>query len=195
MPVPGYDNNTVNTLRLFSARSTCEFDLDYFNHGDYMRACEDKLRAENITKVLYPKDDSPHGKELRLQQEYLLVSASLQDILARFRLQNDDWELLPERAAIQLNDTHPALAIPELMRLLMDREGLEWDEAWDITIRTFAYTNHTRDARSPGEVVRLPAGEAAAQTPGDHLRDQREAPRRRYPDFTPGTWIGWPECP
>jgi len=143
MPVPGYDTNTVNTLRLFSARSTCEFDLDHFFHGDYLLAGEDKLRAESITKVLYPKDDSPHGKELRLQQEYLLVSASLQDILARFRLQNDDWELLPERAAIQLNDTHPVLAIPELMRLLMDWEGLGWKQAWKITTRTFAYTNHS----------------------------------------------------
>jgi starch phosphorylase len=143
MPVPGYGNNTVNTLRLFSARSTCEFDLDYFFHGDYLRACEDKLRAENITKVLYPKDDSPHGKELRLQQEYLLVAASLQDILSRFRLQNEDWELLPERAAIQLNETHPVLAIPELMRLLMDREDLGWERAWEITTRTFGYTNHS----------------------------------------------------
>ena len=143
MPVPGYDTDTVNTLRLFSARSTCEFDLDHFFHGDYLRAGEDKLRAESISKVLYPKDDSPHGKELRLQQEYLLVSASLQDILARFRLQNDDWELLPERAAIQLNDTHPVLAIPELMRLLVDVEDLGWEQAWEITTRTFAYTNHS----------------------------------------------------
>jgi len=143
MPVPGYRNHTVNTLRLFSAKSTREFDLDYFNHGDYARACESKSRAENITKVLYPKDDFAQGMELRLQQEYLLVSASLQDILDCFAAQHDDWHLLPERVAIQLNDTHPALAIPELMRLLMDREDLAWDEAWDITVRTFAYTNHT----------------------------------------------------
>ena len=143
MPVPGYRNNTVNNLRLFSAKSTREFDLDYFNHGDYLRACEDKSHAENITKVLYPKDDLPQGRELRLKQEYLLVSASLQDILDRFAVQHDDWHLLPDRVAIQLNDTHPALAIPELMRLLTDREGLGWDEAWDITVRTFAYTNHT----------------------------------------------------
>jgi starch phosphorylase len=143
MPIPGYHNNTVNTLRLFSARSTREFDLTHFNYGDYMRACEDKSRAENITKVLYPKDDSLQGQELRLKQEYLLVSASLQDILDRFAKQHDDWQLLPERAAIQLNDTHPVLAIPELMRLLLDRVGLGWDEAWDITVRTFAYTNHT----------------------------------------------------
>ncbi len=143
MPIPGYDNNTVNTLRLFSARSTHEFDLDYFNHGDYGRACEDKSRTENITKVLYPKDNFEQGRELRLKQEYLLVSAALQDILHRFQMQHDDWKLLPERAAIQLNDTHPALAIPELMRLLMDIEGLGWDEAWDICTKTFAYTNHT----------------------------------------------------
>jgi starch phosphorylase len=143
MPVPGYRNNTVNTLRLFSSKSTKEFDLEYFNHGDYMRACEDKARSENITKVLYPKDDFIEGRELRLMQEYLLVSASLQDILDRFEKQHDDWRELPDRVAIQLNDTHPALAIPELMRLLMDREFFGWDDAWDITVRTFAYTNHT----------------------------------------------------
>jgi len=143
MPVPGYQNNTVNTLRLFSARATHDFDLDYFNHGDYARACESKSHAENITKVLYPKDNFEQGRELRLKQEYLLVSAALQDILGRFRAQHDDWRLLPDHAAIQLNDTHPALAIPELMRLLMDHEGLGWDDAWAICTRTFAYTNHT----------------------------------------------------
>ena len=143
VPVPGHANNTVNTLRLFSAKSARGFDLNDFNHGDYMRACENKSRAENITKVLYPEEDMPQGRELRLKQEYLLVSASLQDILGRFLRQNDDLLLLPDRAAIQLNDTHPALAIPELMRLLMDEYGLGWDEAWNVTTRTFAYTNHT----------------------------------------------------
>lgn len=142
-PVPGHDNNTVNTLRLYSAKSTREFDLDYFNHGNYMQACADKARVENITKVLYPKEDFVEGRELRLKQEYLLVSASLQDILNRFAEQHNDWHKLPDWVAIQLNDTHPALAVPELMRLLMDREGFGWDEAWDITVRTFAYTNHT----------------------------------------------------
>jgi len=142
-PVPGYNNNTVNTLRLFSAKSTREFELDYFNHGDYVRACQDKSLAENITRVLYPNDNVFEGKELRLKQEYLLVSASLQDILERYRKQHDDWRALPDHAAIQLNDTHPALAIPELMRLLMDCEGLGWDDAWEICVRTFAYTNHT----------------------------------------------------
>jgi len=143
MPVPGYRCNTVNTLRLFSAKSTSEFDLTRFNSGDYMSACEDKSRSENITKVLYPKDDSLQGQELRLKQEYMLVSASLQDILARFAARHDDWRDFPDHAAVQLNDTHPVLAVPELMRLLMDREELDWDEAWDISIRTFAYTNHT----------------------------------------------------
>lgn len=143
VPVPGYRNDTVNTLRLFSAKSTRAFDLDYFNHGDYVRACEDQSYAENITKVLYPKDDFVQGRELRLKQEYLLVSASLQDIVHRFARQHSDWRLLPERAAIQLNDTHPALAVPELMRILMDDKALGWDEAWDVTVRTFAYTNHT----------------------------------------------------
>jgi glycogen phosphorylase len=143
MPVPGYCTHTVNTLRLFSAKSTREFDLDYFNHGNYLRACEEKSRAENISKVLYPKDDFLQGKKLRLKQEYMLVSAALQDILADFAAQHTDWRLLPDRVAIQLNDTHPALAVPELMRLLMDCHGLGWDEAWDLTVRTFAYTNHT----------------------------------------------------
>ena len=143
MPVPGYRNNTVNTLRLFSTKSLREFDLNYFNHGDYLRACEDRFRTEVITKVLYPKDDFTEGRELRLKQEYLLVSASVQDILNRFSLQHTDWRDLPKHAAIQLNDTHPGLAIPELMRLLMDREDLGWNEAWEITVDTFAYTNHT----------------------------------------------------
>ncbi|MHC4948473.1 MAG: glycogen/starch/alpha-glucan phosphorylase, partial [Planctomycetota bacterium] len=143
MPVPGYGNDTVNTLRLFSARPTKAFDLGYFNHGDYLRACEERSLTENITRVLYPNDSSLQGRELRLQQEYLLVSASLQDILRRFRANHDDWRLLPARAAIQLNDTHPALAVPELMRILVDDHGLGWDEAWAVTVPTLGYTNHT----------------------------------------------------
>lgn len=143
MPVPGYRNNTVNTLRLFSAKATREFDLNYFNHGDYIRACQDKTLSENISNVLYPNDNMLQGQELRLKQEYMLISASLQDILARFRREHSDWGLLPEKVAIQLNDTHPALAVPELMRLLMDQEGLGWNKAWNITVNVFAYTNHT----------------------------------------------------
>ncbi|MBI1921819.1 MAG: glycogen/starch/alpha-glucan phosphorylase [Geobacter sp.] len=143
IPVPGYGNNTVNTLRLWSAKSTREFDLNFFNAGDYIRAVEDKMFTENISKVLYPADHVVEGKELRLKQEYFLASATIQDMLYRFKKGHTDINLLPDKVAIQLNDTHPALAIPELMRLLIDKEGLEWDRAWDICVKLFGYTNHT----------------------------------------------------
>ena len=143
IPVPGYGTNTVNTMRLWSAKSTREFELDFFNEGNYIRAVEKKMMSENISKVLYPADDIPEGKELRLKQEYFLASATIYDVLYRFRKMHSDLRLLPEKVAIQLNDTHPSLAIPELMRVLIDHERLEWDDAWKITVRTFAYTNHT----------------------------------------------------
>ncbi len=143
-PVPGYDNGTVNNLRLWSAKSTREFDLDYFNHGDYERAVSEKDKSETITKVLYPNDNVFEGRELRLKQEYFLVSATLQDIMRRFRKSGTPaFADFPNKVAIQLNDTHPSLAILELMRVLVDREGLGWEEAWDITVKTVAYTNHT----------------------------------------------------
>jgi starch phosphorylase len=142
-PVPGYGASTVNTLRLWAANSSEEFNFGHFNSGDYMAASEEKVESENITKVLYPNDQFFVGKELRLKQEYFLVSASLQDILRRFKADFADITRLPQTAAIQLNDTHPALAIPELMRILIDEEGLDWDAAWDISVRTFSYTNHT----------------------------------------------------
>jgi len=143
-PVVGYGNNTVNTLRLWSAKASEEFDLHIFNHGDYVRAVENKNLSEVISKVLYPNDNIYEGKELRLKQEYFFVSASLQDIMRRFKKQfGDKFELFPNKVAIQLNDTHPTLAIPELMRLLVDIENLPWDKAWDITVKTFGYTNHT----------------------------------------------------
>ncbi len=142
-PVPGYRNNTVNTLRLWSSKSTREFNLQYFNSGDYIRAVDEKNHSETITKVLYPNDNNMQGKELRLKQEYLFVCATLQDILRRFEKIHHDLKHLPDKVAIQLNDTHPALAIPELMRLLVDERAVPWDTAWDITRRTFAYTNHT----------------------------------------------------
>ncbi|MFW6180540.1 MAG: glycogen/starch/alpha-glucan phosphorylase [Spirochaetota bacterium] len=142
--VPGFRNGTVNTLRLWAAKSTREFDLDYFNHGDYERAVWDKDRSETISKVLYPNDNLALGKELRLKQEYFFVSATLQDILRRYRkLHPRGWDRLPEEVAVQLNDTHPAVAVAELMRILVDRELLGWEEAWDITVRVFGYTNHT----------------------------------------------------
>lgn len=143
IPVPGYRTETVNTLRLWSAQSPDEFNLEYFNHGDYIRACEEQVEAENLTRILYPNDNIFQGKELRLKQEYFLVASSIQDILMRFFREWGRWRLLPEKVAIQLNDTHPALAIPELMRVLLDKEGMDWETAWDITVGTFAYTNHT----------------------------------------------------
>lgn len=142
-PIPGYKNNTVNNLRLWSAKASREFDLEYFNHGDYIWAVSDKAFSENITKILYPNDNVVQGKELRLKQEYFFVSATLQDIIRRYKVNHNSFESFHELVAIQLNDTHPAIAIPELMRLLMDFEGLNWDKAWNITINTFAYTNHT----------------------------------------------------
>ncbi|MEA5114324.1 MAG: glycogen/starch/alpha-glucan phosphorylase [Geobacteraceae bacterium] len=143
IPVPGYGNEVVNTMRLWSARSTREFDLHFFSEGKYVEAVEKKMLTENISKVLYPADKVIEGKELRIKQEYFLSSASVQDILYRFRKKHADLRLLPNKVAIQLNDTHPSLAIPELMRILTTHERMEWDEAWDITVRTFSYTNHT----------------------------------------------------
>ncbi len=142
-PIPGYGTNTVNNLRLWSAKSSREFDFNYFNDGDYIKAVSDKATSENITKVLYPNDNVFEGKELRLKQEYFFVSATLQDIIRRFKKTHSDFKDFPEQVAIQLNDTHPAIAIPELMRVLIDDEGYPWDSAWDITVKTFAYTNHT----------------------------------------------------
>ncbi|MHB8883354.1 MAG: glycogen/starch/alpha-glucan phosphorylase [Thermodesulfovibrionales bacterium] len=145
-PIPGYGNNTVNTMRLWSAKSTREFDLDYFNHGDYERAVSDKAQTETISKVLYPNDNVFEGKELRLKQEYFFVSATIQDIIRRYRKTHnptDRFADFPAKVAIHLNDTHPAIGISELMRILVDTEGLAWEVAWDITVRTFGYTNHT----------------------------------------------------
>jgi glycogen phosphorylase len=142
-PVPGYGCNTVNTLRLWAARASEDFDFQVFNAGDYTQAVSAKTYAENISKVLYPKDDTPQGKELRLQQQYFFVSCSLQDIIRLYLRQHETFDAFPDKVAIQLNDTHPAIGVAELMRLLLDEHQLEWEQAWDITRRTFAYTNHT----------------------------------------------------
>ena len=142
-PVPGYNTTTTNNLRLWSARSSEEFNFDYFNHGDYLKAVEDKQKSENISKVLYPNDKTEQGKILRLKQQYLMVSASLQDIIHRYKRDQKTFDALPDKIAIQLNDTHPSIAIPELMHILVDLENLEWDHAWEICKRVFAYTNHT----------------------------------------------------
>lgn len=150
-PTPGYGNNTVNTLRLYSAKSPNSFNLGVFNTGDYIQAVCDRNVAENISRVLYPNDNFFEGKELRLKQEYFVVCACLQDIIRRYRSSEfgsrghfrNSFDMLPEKAAIQLNDTHPALVIPELMRVLVDVEKIDWDVAWDIVRKTCAYTNHT----------------------------------------------------
>lgn len=142
-PVPGNNGRTVNHLRLWGARYAPEIDLALFNAGDYEAAVRAKNEAENISRVLYPDDSTEEGKELRIRQEFFFVSASLQDILHEHRAAGLPWSELPSRVAIQLNDTHPALAVPELMRLLADEHGLDWDEAWSITRGVFSYTNHT----------------------------------------------------
>ncbi|NTW48424.1 MAG: glycogen/starch/alpha-glucan phosphorylase [Chlorobiales bacterium] len=143
VPVPGYHNNTVNNLRLWAAKSTREFDFHYFNDGDYEKAVSEKASSETISKVLYPNDSRAQGKELRLRQEYFFVSASIQDIIDRYLKTHKDFHCFPEKVAIQLNDTHPAIAVAELMHQLIDVAHLPWDRAWDITVKTFAYTNHT----------------------------------------------------
>ncbi len=141
--VPGYKSKTVNMLRLWGARATREFDLQLFDVGDYSRAVEQKTSSENVTKVLYPNDNTPQGKELRLKQQYFFVACSLNNIIKRFMIKNAEWEELPKVAVIHLNDSHPVIAIAEFMRLLVDEYRLTWERAWSITNQTFAATQHT----------------------------------------------------
>ena len=142
-PIVGYGGHTVNTLRLWSAKAAEEFDFSEFNEGDYVEAVASKVSAENLTKVLYPNDKLYLGRELRLKQQYLFVASSLSDIIRRFKKGGYPWKDFPDYTAIQLNDTHPSLAVPELMRLLMDENQLDWDTAWEITVKSLGYTNHT----------------------------------------------------
>ena len=142
-PIVGYGGKTINTLRLWAAAAPDYFDFQQFSSGDFIAALAESLTAESITRVLYPDDSTSVGQALRFIQEYFLVAASLADLVRRFRHGNNDWKLFPEKVAIQLNDTHPSLAVPELMRILLDEAHLGWDEAWDITQNTLAYTNHT----------------------------------------------------
>ncbi len=141
--VPGFRNGEAINMRLWAARSDIEFNLDYFNSGDYMGAVEAKIKDEVISKVLYPSDEEMVGKELRLCQQYFFAAASLKDILRRYKKKYDTFDHLPEMVVVQLNDTHPTIAIPELMRILVDEELLDWESAWDLTTQVFAYTNHT----------------------------------------------------
>lgn len=142
-PVVGYGNNTVNTLRLWDARAKNRIDLKYFNEGNYQKAAEEETLAKTLTDVLYPADEHYQGKELRLRQQYFFISATVQRVVARFKENHGDFNLLPEKVAFQLNDTHPSIAVAELMRVLVDENDLPWDQAWEITQKVCAYTNHT----------------------------------------------------
>jgi starch phosphorylase len=141
--IVGHRTDTVNTLRLWAARATRDFDLQFFNEGDFRRAVEEKIDTENISKVLYPNDQSDDGKALRLKQQYFFVACSIADIVRRYKRRHETFEAFPQKVAIQLNDTHPSIAVAELMRVLIDQERLSWDLAWSITEATFGYTNHT----------------------------------------------------
>ncbi|MCY7272828.1 MAG: glycogen/starch/alpha-glucan family phosphorylase, partial [Phormidesmis sp. CAN_BIN44] len=142
-PISGYSSNTVNTLRLWSARASEDFNLEIFNAGDFARAVADKTFSENITKVLYPNDNTYQGQELRLQQQYFFVSCSLQDLIRNYLQTHSSFDHFADKVAIQINDTHPSISIAELMRLLIDEHSLDWDQAWNTTQNSFGYTNHT----------------------------------------------------
>src|ERR1700721_1593016 len=141
-PVVGYGGQNINTLRLWAADATQNFDFQAFSHGEFVSAVAEGLEAASLTRVLYPDDSTTTGQGLRFVQEYFLAACSMADLIRRFRRSNPDWDELPEKAAIQLNDTHPTMSVPELMRILLDDAHLEWDKAWDITRKTLAYTNH-----------------------------------------------------
>jgi len=178
-PVVGYGGKTVNTLRLWRARAPDDFDFKRFSGGDFIAAMAESLAAESLTRVLYPDDTTMRGQALRFVQEYFLVACSLADIVRRFHASNSDWHALPDKAAIQLNDTHPALAVPELMRILLDEAHLGWDEAWDITRATLAYTNHTL---LPEALERWPVAWFRAILPPRHLEIVYEINRRLLDD-------------
>ena len=192
MPIVGYGGRTVNFLRLYSARASHEFDMQIFNDGDYFKAVEQKMTSETISKVLYPSDSVASGQELRLLQEYFLVACAIRDVVRRYRRRHDKFDQLSSKAAIQLNDTHPALAVAELMRTLVDENDLPWEEAWELSCATFGYTNHTllpealerwpvalldyvlpRHLQIIYEINRRFLDEVAARYPGDQGRLRR----------------------
>ena len=191
-PVVGYGGKTINTLRLWSAATPDYFDFQQFSSGDFVGALAETLTAETVTRVLYPDDSTSQGKGLRFLQQYFLVACTLADAIRRFQAGGNDWQVLPEKVAMQLNDTHPTLAVPELMRILLDDAKLGWDEAWDLTQRTLAYTNHTllpealekwplpwfehllpRQLEIVYEINRRFLSEVAVKHPGDHARAAR----------------------
>ena len=184
MPIVGYGGETVNTLRLFSAKSSEEFNVEIFNDGDYHEAVKSKISSENISKVLYPSDSFQAGRLLRLVQEYFFVACSIRDIAQTFLRSYDNFDLFPSKVAIQLNDTHPALAIAELMRFFVDEHALPWDRAWSITERTFGYTNHTL---LPEALEKWPVGLMEYVVPR-HLQIIYEINRR----FLERVSIQWP---
>lgn len=143
VPIPGYGTKNTINIRLWSSKPKKKFDLQSFNEGNYQKSVEEQQKAENITSVLYPNDNTMAGKELRLKQQYFFVCATLQDIIRRFKKTSRPWSQFPDQVAIQLNDTHPTLGIPELMRILVDIERLDWDTAWNIVTRVYSFTNHT----------------------------------------------------
>ena len=143
MAIVGYDTETVNFLRLWESKSSQELDFQIFNQGGYVEAVREKAMGETISKVLYPNDETESGKELRLVQQYFFVSCSLQDMIRRFRREHSNWNDFPKKVVIQLNDTHPAVAVLELLRFFLDEERMQWEEAWILVRNSFAYTNHT----------------------------------------------------
>jgi starch phosphorylase len=191
-PVVGYGGKTINTLRLWAAAAPDYFDFQAFSHGEFVSAVAETLEAESLTRVLYPDDSTSLGQGLRFVQEYFLVACSLADLVRRFRRANNDWNALPEKVAIQLNDTHPTLAVPELMRILLDEVHLGWDDAWKLTQRTLGYTNHTllpealekwplpwfemllpRHLEIILEINRRLLGDVRARFPGDETRVEK----------------------
>ena len=185
MPIVGYGGQTVNYLRLYSARSSAEFDMQIFNAGDYIKAVEQKIASETITKILYPSDTVEAGQELRLVQEYFLVACALRDILKRYLQTHTTFESFPSQVAIQLNDTHPAIAVAELMRVLIDENDLPWERAWDITQATLGYTNHTL---LPEALEKWPVALLAHVLPR-HLQIIEEI-NHRFLDHVSSVWPG-----
>ena len=174
MPIVGYNNKIVNTLRIWDAEAITDFRLDLFDKGEYHKAVEQENLAKNIVEVLYPNDNHYAGKELRLKQQYFFISASIQAAIAKFKKKHNDLHDLPKKVTFQLNDTHPTMTVAELMRILVDEENMPWDEAWDITTHTCAYTNHTIMAEALEKMADRAVLQAASPYLSDHRGDQPE---------------------
>ena len=191
-PIVGWRGQHVNALRLWSARSPDPLELDVFNTGDYLGAIAEEARAESICKFLYPNDESPAGRELRLRQEYFFVSASLQDLVKRHLASDGQLRSLAPKAAVQLNDTHPSLAVTELMRILVDLHNFRWDEAWKITVGDAVLHQPHAAAGSAGDLAGRTVRAAAAAASRDHLPHQRRASGAGRRSAAPATSISAP---